>query len=106
MHDRTQQPTTADDQGCLRWVLGVPLAILYVIAGWFCWTALTIRPSGPWDDEARAGIVLSCVLTIGAAGLALLIAFMPSARRALSRWWLVPPLVLCVVAAVRWAVTG
>jgi hypothetical protein len=106
MHDRTQQSTTAGEQGCLRWVLGVPLVILYLIAGWFCWTALTIRPSGPWDDDARAGIVLSCVLTIAAAGLALLITLTPSARRPLHRWWLVPPVVLGLVAAVRWALTN
>jgi hypothetical protein len=106
MHDRTQQSTTAGEQGCLRWVLGVPLVILYLIAGWFCWTALTIRPSGPWDDDARAGIVLSCVLTIAAASLAMLITLTPSARRALNRWWLAPPVVLGLVAAVRWAVTN
>ncbi|MEW2636348.1 hypothetical protein AB0903_33090 [Streptomyces sp. NPDC048389] len=106
MNDRKQRSTTAEDQGCLRWVLGVPLVILYLISGWFCWTALTIRPSGPWDDDARAGIVLSCVMAIAAAGVALLIILMPSARRALSRWWLAPPLVLSLVAAVRWAVTG
>ncbi|QIP88379.1 hypothetical protein GLX30_05555 [Streptomyces sp. Tu 2975] len=102
MHDRSSQSTIAEDQGCLRWFLGVPLVMLYLVAGWFCWTALTIRPSGPWDDDARAGIVLSCVLTIAAAGLALLITLTPSARRALARWWLAPPLVLGMVAAVRW----
>ncbi|MFH8926440.1 hypothetical protein ACH4D4_05240 [Streptomyces pristinaespiralis] len=106
MHDRTQQSAEPEEQGCLRWVLGVPLAILNLIAAWFCWTALTIRPSGPWDDDARAGIVLSCVLTIAAVVVALLITLIPSARRALSRWWLAPPLILAVVAAVRWATTN
>ncbi len=38
-----------DDRGCLRPVLAVPLLPLTVIAADFCWTALTIRPSGPWD---------------------------------------------------------
>ncbi|UXY30936.1 hypothetical protein [Streptomyces sp. HUAS TT20] len=46
-------------------VLAVPLTLLTLIAAFFCWTALTMRPSGPWDDDAYAAIVLSCVLTNG-----------------------------------------
>jgi hypothetical protein len=46
------------------------------------------------------------VLTIAAASLAMLITLTPSARRALNRWWLAPPVVLGLVAAVRWAVTN
>jgi hypothetical protein len=59
-----------DDRGCLRLVLAVPLVLLTFTAAYFCWTALTIRPGGPWDDDAYAGIDLSCLLTIGAAGAA------------------------------------
>jgi hypothetical protein len=49
-------------------VLAVPLVLLTLIAAYFCRMALTISPSGSWDDDAYAGIVLSCVLTIGAMG--------------------------------------
>ncbi|WP_329120502.1 hypothetical protein [Streptomyces sp. NBC_01353] len=65
--------------------------------------ALTIRPSGSWDDDARAGIVLSCVLAIAASAVALAITAVPSVRRVMGSWWLAPPLVLGGVAAIRWA---
>ncbi|MER5482068.1 hypothetical protein ABT024_02465 [Streptomyces sp. NPDC002812] len=93
---------TPSDDGCLQRVLAVPLALLYAIAGWFLYTALTIRPSGTWDDEAIAGIQLSCLLAIVASALGLLITLLPSIRPAMGRWWLAPPLVLGITAAVRW----
>ncbi|WP_030350790.1 hypothetical protein [Streptomyces scopuliridis] len=99
-------PSTTDDQGCLRQVLAVPLVILQLLAAWCCYTALTIRPSGPWDDDARAGIALSCALTLATSALALLITVVPSVRRTMGPWWLVPPLVLGVAAAVRWVLGG
>ncbi|MEV6425554.1 hypothetical protein [Streptomyces sp. NPDC051662] len=106
MLDRPEATRTTEDQGCPRWVLGVPLVIIHLIAAWFCYIALAIQPSGSWDDDARAGIVLSCVLTIAASALALLITVAPSVRRAMGPWWLAPPLILGVVATVRWALTG
>ncbi|MCL7381305.1 hypothetical protein [Streptomyces sp. 35G-GA-8] len=106
MLDRPEATRTTEDQGCMRWVLGVPLVIIHLIAAWFCYTALAIQPAGIWDDDARAGIVLSCVLTIGASALALLITVAPSVRRAMGPWWLAPPLILGVVAAIRWASAG
>ncbi|GAA5699806.1 hypothetical protein AQJ43_21875 [Streptomyces avermitilis] len=95
-----------DDRGCLRLVLAVPLTLLTLIAAYFCWTALTISPSGTWDDDAYAGIVLSCVLTIAAAGAAAALWLVPSVRRATPWWWMLPVLLLGVVAGVRWAVSG
>ncbi|MFH8625814.1 hypothetical protein ACH4A8_28665 [Streptomyces vietnamensis] len=102
--DRSDVAGTAGDDGCLRWVMAVPLVLLHAIAAWFVYTALTIRPAGSWDDEARAGIELSCVLAIAASGLALLITLLPSIRRAMGPWWLAPPLLLGAIAAARWAV--
>ena len=95
-----------DDRGCLRLLLAVPLALLTLIAACFCWTASTIRPSGTWDDEAYAGIVLSCVLAIAAAGTGAALWLVPSVRRATPWWWILPALLLGVVAGVRWAVAG
>ncbi|WP_371648556.1 hypothetical protein [Streptomyces mirabilis] len=40
-------------------MLAVPLTLLTLIAAYFCWMALTIGPSGSWDDDAYAGFVLS-----------------------------------------------
>jgi hypothetical protein len=106
MSDRPSVAETVGDDGCLRWVTAVPLVLLHAISAWFVYAALTIRPAGSWDDEARAGIVLSCVLAIAASGVALLIPLLPSIRRAMGPWWLAPPLLLGVVAAARWAVGG
>ncbi|WP_243766425.1 hypothetical protein [Streptomyces sp. GC420] len=106
MRDRTVESPDADEKGCLRWVLGVPLVILHLIAAFFCWTALITRPSHPWDDTARGAITLMSALAIAVGALALLITAAPSSRRALGPWWFAPPIVVCVVAAVRWALAG
>lgn len=95
-----------DDRGCLRLVLAVPLILLTLVAAYFCWTALTIRPSGPWDDDAYSGVVLSCVLTIGAAATATALWVVPSVRRVMRWWWIGPALLLGVVAGVRWIAGG
>ncbi|MET7285421.1 hypothetical protein [Streptomyces sp. NPDC005573] len=100
-------PSHADDErGCLRVVLAVPLVLLTLMAGYFCWTALTITPSGTWDDDAYAGIVLSCVVTLAAAGAAGALWLVPSVRRAVPWWWVFPAVLLGAVAGVRWAVGG
>ncbi|MCX4822641.1 hypothetical protein OG883_22625 [Streptomyces sp. NBC_01142] len=99
-HSETEQ---TDDRGCLRWVVGIPLVILYVLAAGLCYTALTIRPTGPWDDGAYAGIISSCLLAIAVSTVALLITVVPSSvRLAMGRWWLAPPLILAAVATLRW----
>ncbi|KOG43050.1 hypothetical protein [Streptomyces resistomycificus] len=94
------------DRGCLRLVLAVPLTLLTLVAAYFCWTALTISPSGSWDDDAYAGIVLSCVLTIVAAAAATGLWLLPSVRRVMGWGWVVPALLLGVVAGVRWGLGG
>ncbi|WP_328722547.1 hypothetical protein OHT52_25665 [Streptomyces sp. NBC_00247] len=91
-----------EDEGRLRLVMSVPLAILYLIAGFFLYTALSIRPSGGWDDGARAAIALSCVLTLLAGGTAAGLVALPSVRRAMGWWWTAPAPVLGVVAVIRW----
>jgi len=95
-----------DDRGCLRLVLAVPLVLLTLTAVLCCWTALTIRPSGPWDDDAYAGIVLSCVLAIGAAGAVVAVCSLPSVRRIMGWWWTGPAVLAGVIAATRWATGG
>ncbi|MFD3536390.1 hypothetical protein [Streptomyces sp. NPDC058664] len=44
--DRPDAAGTAGDDGCLRWVMTVPLVLLHEIAAWFVYTALTVRPAG------------------------------------------------------------
>ncbi|MFJ5111650.1 hypothetical protein ACIQAD_13535 [Streptomyces sp. NPDC088551] len=99
----TRYPSPTENVGCLRGVLAVPLVLLHLIAAGCCSLALTIRPAGTWDDDARAGMVLACVLTLATSALALLITVAPSVRRAMGPWWSAPPLLLGAVAAVRWA---
>ncbi|MFB7273254.1 hypothetical protein [Streptomyces sp. NPDC056244] len=83
--------------------MAVPLVLLYTVAAGCCYYAMTIRPSGTWDKNAYAATSLLCFLTIAASTLALLLTVAPaSVRRAMGRWWLVPPLVLIAVATVRW----
>ncbi|MFC9457991.1 hypothetical protein [Streptomyces sp. NPDC056983] len=95
-----------DDRGCLRIVLALPFTVLSVIAAYFCWTAMTIRPSGSWDDDAYGGIVLSCVVTLAAAGSAVALWLLPSVRRVMGWAWIAPVTVLGVAAAVRWGISG
>ncbi|MEU8030601.1 hypothetical protein AB0C13_18450 [Streptomyces sp. NPDC049099] len=65
-------PGRADtDRGCLRLVLAVPLTLLTLVAGFFCRAALVTRPSGTWDHDAYAAIVLPCLPTLAAAAAAL-----------------------------------
>ncbi|MET7674634.1 hypothetical protein [Streptomyces seoulensis] len=97
---------TADDRHWLATVYAVPVVLLTLISAYFCWTALTIRPSGAWDDDAYAGIVLACVMGVGAAGVAAVVWVLPPVRRVLGWGWVVPALVLGVVAGVRWALGG
>ncbi|MFE5684687.1 hypothetical protein [Streptomyces sp. NPDC056512] len=80
--------------------------MLSVIAAYFCWTAMTIRPSGSWDDDAYGGIVLSCVVTLAAAGSAVALWLLPSVRRVMGWAWIAPVTVLGVAAAVRWGISG
>ncbi|MFH8281474.1 hypothetical protein [Streptomyces antibioticus] len=91
-----------DERAGTRWVFAVPTGLLTLVAGFFCWAALTIRPSGAWDDDAYAGIVLSCVLAVGAAGGVVAMWVVPSVRRVVPWWWVSPALVLGVVSGVRW----
>lgn len=100
-------PSPVDDDR--RWraaVFAVPVTLLTLVSACFCWFALTIRPSGAWDDDAYAGIVLACVMSLGAAGAAVVMWLVPSVRRVLGWGWVVPPLVLGVIAGVRWASGG
>ncbi|MER8029463.1 hypothetical protein ABTZ78_10925 [Streptomyces bauhiniae] len=100
-------PSPADDDPRpLATVYAVPIVLLTLVSAYFCWTALTIRPSGDWDDDAYAGIVLACVVSVGAAGVAAAVWVLPSVRRVLGWGWVVPAVVLGVVAGVRWAVGG
>ncbi|MER6116139.1 hypothetical protein [Streptomyces sp. NPDC001743] len=93
---------TTDDDRLLRLVLIVPVALLTAGTGYFCYLTLTIRPSGPWDDDAYAGIGLAAMLAVAAAGIAMALWLAPSVRRALPWAWTAPAAVMGAAAVVRW----
>ncbi|WP_265862468.1 hypothetical protein [Streptomyces sp. SKN60] len=96
-----------EDAGCLRWVMGVPLVMLHVIAAAFLCVALAVQPGGPWDHDAYTGIAMACLTTVLTNALALAITVLPpTVRRAMGPWWLAPPLVMGAVALVRWALVS
>ncbi|MET8174348.1 hypothetical protein [Streptomyces clavifer] len=103
MSDRMENGHVAEDDGCLRWVMAVPLGILHLLAVGLCYSAWTIRPSGVWDKDVNGAITLLCFLTIAVSIIALVITLAPpTVRRAMGPWWLGPPLLLSVIATLRW----
>ncbi|MEV5613483.1 hypothetical protein [Streptomyces sp. NPDC052225] len=90
------------DRGCLRLVLAVPFALLTLVAAFFCWTAVTIRPGYPEDEDAYRGIEVSCFVTVFLTAAVVILWLLPSVRRVM-RWpWAAPAAVLLAVAVVRW----
>ncbi|MFE6226269.1 hypothetical protein [Streptomyces sp. NPDC057854] len=98
--------TPDDDRRWLRVVFAVPVGLLTLVAGYFCRLAVTIRPSGVWDDDAYAGIELAGAIAVGAAGAVVALWLAPSVRRVMGWPWVVPAVLLGVVAAVRWGAVG
>ncbi|MFJ3878499.1 hypothetical protein ACIPW5_13675 [Streptomyces sp. NPDC090077] len=91
-----------EDQGCLRWVLAVPLTLfLYLPAAFFLYGSLVLEPDYPYDpmrDDARVNAVLS----VGLWFLGLLLTAVPVFHRTLGRWWYAVPFLLASVAYWRW----
>ncbi|OKK21092.1 hypothetical protein AMK16_12065 [Streptomyces sp. CB00455] len=100
MRIRRENIDLPEDQGCLRWVLGVPLALLYGPAAYLCYTALAARP-GPRDHPWREDVQAVAYLSVGLCLLGLLISVTPVFLRTMGRWWYVLPLLLAAVAFVR-----
>ncbi|THA80187.1 hypothetical protein [Streptomyces sp. A0592] len=89
-----------EDRGCLRWVLGIPLVVLYVPAVYSCFLALAMRPASPYDqlrDDARFMGGFSVFLCL----LGLLITITPLYRRTMGRWWFAAPVLIATTAYFR-----
>ncbi|MEW2214785.1 hypothetical protein AB0895_20375 [Streptomyces globisporus] len=107
MSNRREAAHAAEDDGCLRRVMAVPLGILYLLAAGLCYSAWTIRPSGAWDEDAYGAITLLCFLAIVVSVIALVItAAPPTVRRAMGLRWLAPPMILALIAATRRVLRG
>ncbi|MFE2165067.1 hypothetical protein ACFXB3_08335 [Streptomyces sp. NPDC059447] len=90
-----------EDQGCLRWVLGVPLTLIHLLNAFFVYSALRYGPEGEWDDHGYQGLGAMCFLSMCLSVLGILITLIPSVRRAMGLWWFLPPIVLGVIAYIR-----
>ncbi|MCX5377786.1 hypothetical protein [Streptomyces sp. NBC_00091] len=89
-----------EDRGCLRWVLAVPLALIYLPAAYLCYVSLALRPDSPYDqlhDDVRFTADVSVFLCF--AGL--LLTAVPVFHRNLGRWWYAAPFLLAAVAFTR-----
>ncbi|MFD8980444.1 hypothetical protein [Streptomyces sp. NPDC059564] len=90
------------DQGCLRWVLGLPLVVFcYLPALYFGYGALVLQPDSP-DDRMRDDARFMAEISVGLFFVGLLITALPLFHRTLGRWWYAAPFLLAAVAYVRW----
>ncbi|WP_327284782.1 MULTISPECIES: hypothetical protein [unclassified Streptomyces] len=90
-----------EDRGCLRWVLGVPLGLIYLPAVYICVLLLMADPIAPLDHRMRddahtMGVVAVCISFAG-----LLLSLLPVYRRTMNRWWYAVPVVLGAIAYIR-----
>ncbi|MGW7437368.1 hypothetical protein [Streptomyces sp. NPDC054849] len=106
MTDLRENTDVPGDRGRLRWVLGVPLGIIHLLNGAAVSLALFAGPQAEWDHQGYENVGAMCFLAVSLSVLGLLITLLPSVRRAMGLWWLVPPLVLGVIAWVRGATLG
>ncbi|WP_405831472.1 MULTISPECIES: hypothetical protein [unclassified Streptomyces] len=89
-----------EDRGCLQWVLGIPLVLLYGPAALACWAAVVTQPDSPYDrfrEDARFLGNFSVVLCL----MGLLITITPVYRRTMGRWWFAVPFLIATVAYFR-----
>ncbi|MFD7258487.1 hypothetical protein [Streptomyces sp. NPDC059874] len=89
-----------EDRGCLQWVLGVPLGLLYVPAAYFC-VLMLIAEVHPDDDRMRVDIQTGAHAVFAICLVGLLVSLFPVYRRTLNRWWYALPLLLAAVALIR-----
>ncbi|APU41593.1 MULTISPECIES: hypothetical protein, partial [unclassified Streptomyces] len=106
MTDRSETIDLPEDQGCLRWVLGVPLGIIHLLNTIAVVGALFAGPQGEWDHQGYAGVAAMCFVSLHLSALGLLITLIPRVRRTMGPWWLAPPLALGLIAYIRAATLG
>ncbi|MEU9303893.1 hypothetical protein [Streptomyces sp. NPDC048269] len=100
MTHRRENIDLPEDRGCLQWVLGVPLVLLYLPAAYFCFLTLFGQVE-PGDDRAREDVRFMADVSVVLCLLGLLITITPVFRRTLGRWWFATPFLLAAVAYLR-----
>ncbi|MFD9410830.1 hypothetical protein ACFWBN_27935 [Streptomyces sp. NPDC059989] len=106
MTDRSENTGTSKKRRWVRWVLGVPLGLLHLLSAAAVYSALRYGPLNQWDDQGHAGTTAMALFAIIFSVIAILITLIPPVRRTMGLWWLVPPVVLGVIAWVRIATLG
>lgn len=91
-----------EDQGCLRWVLAVPLALFYLPAAFFLYGALVLQPDRSPYDPMRDSARLNAGIAVFLYFCGLLLTTVPVFHRNLGRWWYAAPFLLAAVAYWRW----
>ncbi|MFD4242298.1 hypothetical protein ACFWP3_11985 [Streptomyces sp. NPDC058525] len=100
MRLRRESIDLPEDRGCLQWVLGVPLALLYAPAVYFC-VLLLIAEADPGDGRMRADMRSGAHAVYFICLLGLLVCLLPVYRRTMNRWWYALPALLSAVAWIR-----
>ncbi|MFD7258485.1 hypothetical protein [Streptomyces sp. NPDC059874] len=100
MRLRRENIDLPEDQGCLQWVLGVPLGLIYAFAVYCCYLAWTSWPS-PRDDPLRSDMQYLAYFSITLCAIGLLLTLTPVFRRTMGKWWYILPLLLAGIAYVR-----
>ncbi|MGW6869027.1 hypothetical protein ACWGHI_32675 [Streptomyces sp. NPDC054912] len=97
---RRESVDLPEDRGCLRWVLGVPLVLLYVPAVYACFLALAMSPRSA-HDPLRDDVRFAAGASIAVCFAGLLLTAVPVFHRTMGRWWYAGPFLLATVAYVR-----
>ncbi|MER7708125.1 hypothetical protein ABTX81_35205 [Kitasatospora sp. NPDC097605] len=77
------------------------LGLLHLGAAFGVYSALAMRPAGPWDDDVLLAVEVASYLAIGLAVPALALTALAVRRRWLRAWWFVLPALLVALAAAR-----
>ncbi|MEV7541675.1 hypothetical protein [Streptomyces sp. NPDC089915] len=104
-HSRPRRREGVDlpaDRGCLRWVLGAPLAVfLYLPAAWLCFVSFGLRPEGGPYDPVRDDARFTAQMCVALCFAGLLLTAVPLFHRTLGRWWYAAPFALASLAFLR-----
>ncbi|MFE6845686.1 hypothetical protein [Streptomyces sp. NPDC057686] len=87
-----------EDRGCLQWVLGVPLALIYLPAVYICVLLLVAEPIAAADQRTRDDALAMGAVALCLSFAGLLLSLLPVYRRTMNRWWYAVPLVLGTLA--------
>ncbi|MFE4517844.1 hypothetical protein ACFRMQ_27050 [Kitasatospora sp. NPDC056783] len=77
------------------------LCLLELGAAFGAYSALAMRPDGPWDDDVLLAVEIAAYLAIGLALPALGLTVLAVRRNWLRAWWFVLPALLLAVAVAR-----